>query len=189
MRVIALDYRKAFDLIDHNILLTKLCSFDINSHIVNWIHNFSSDRSQRVKLSNDCFSEWKSVPAGVPQGTKLGPWLFLIMIEDLEIPSSDGTVKFVDDTTAYEIIPRGKTSSAQKLVDEVTTWSSTKFQLHPKKYKEMRISFSRSLPKYDNLLVDTDTVEIVDSLKLLGMTISKDLKWNTHIYFINISVI
>ena len=104
------------------------------------------------------------------------------MIEDLEIPSSDGTVKFVDDTTAYEIIPRGKTSSAQKLVDEFTTWSSTnKFQLHPKKCKEMRISFSRSLPKYDNLLVDADTIEIMDSLKLLGMTISKDLKGNTHI--------
>ena len=101
------------------------------------------------------------------------------MIEDLEIPSSDGTVKFVDDTTAYEIIPKGKTSSAQKLVDEVTTWSSTnKFQLHPKKCKEMRISFSRSLPKYHNLLIDTDTIEIVDSL---GMTINKDLKWNTHI--------
>ena len=104
------------------------------------------------------------------------------MIEDLEIPSSDGTVKFVDDTTAYEIIPKGKTSSAQKLVDEVTTWSSTnKFQLHPKKCKEMRISFSRLLPKYDNLLIDTDTIQIVDSFKLLGMTINKDLKWNTHI--------
>ena len=122
------------------------------------------------------------MPAGVPQGTKLGPWLFLIMIEDLEILSSDGTVKFVDDTTAYEIIPRGKTSSAQKLVDEVTTWSSTnKFQLYPKKCEEIRISFSRSLPKYDSLLVNTDTIEIVDSLKLLGMTISQDLKWNTHI--------
>ena len=55
---------------------------------------------------------------------KLGPWLFLIMIEDLEILSSDGTVKFVDDTTAYEIIPRDQSSSAQKLVDEVVTWSS-----------------------------------------------------------------
>ena len=104
------------------------------------------------------------------------------MIEDLEIPLSVGTVKFVDDTTAYEIIPRGKSNSAQKLVDKVTTWSSSnKFQLHPKKCKEMRISFSRSLPKYNNLLVDTDTIEIVDSLKLLGMTINKDFKWNTHI--------
>ena len=104
------------------------------------------------------------------------------MIVDQEIQSSDGTVKFVDDRTEYEIIPKGKISSAQKLVDEVTTWLSTnKFQLHLKKCKEMRISFSRSSPKYDNLLINTNTIEIVDSLKLLGMTINKDLKWNTHL--------
>ena len=77
LRVIALDYRKAFDLIDHNILLTKLCSYDINPHIVNWIRNFLSDRSQRVKLSNGCFSEWKSVPAGSIVGGFRAPFLRL----------------------------------------------------------------------------------------------------------------
>ena len=65
-------------------------------------------------------------------------------MEDLEITSSDCTVKFVDSTTAHEITPRGQTSSAQKLV-EVTTWSSiNKFQLRPKKCTEIRISFLKS---------------------------------------------
>lgn len=98
-------------------------------------------------------------------------------MEDLEITSSDCTVKFVDNTTTHEITPRGQTSSAQKLVEEVTTWTSiNKFQLHPTKCKEMRISFSKSTLYYNNLLVDNDAIEIVDSLKFLGMTISKDLK-------------
>jgi hypothetical protein len=58
------------------------------------------------------------------------------MIEDLEILSSNGMVKFVDDMAAYQIIPRDQSSSAQKPVDEVATWSSVnKFQLHPKSAK------------------------------------------------------
>jgi hypothetical protein len=182
VRVIAFDYRKAFDLIDHTILISKLSKYSINPHIVNWIGDFLNNRWQRVKLANDCFSEWKLVPAGVPQGTKLGPWLFLIMIEDLEIPSSDGVVKFVDDTTAYEIIPRDQTSSAQKLVDEVVTWSSVnKFQLHPKKCKEMRISLSRSIPEYDDLLIDSN----IRDLKIYNATNSTTRFPNREIFMLN----
>lgn len=182
VRVLVLDYKKAFDLIDHNILVSKLSSYGINPHVVNWICDFLSSRSQRVKLAVNCYSEWKSVPAGVPQGTKLGPWLFLVMINDLEITSSNGTVKYVDDTTAYDVIPKGMPSSTQSLVDEVVVWSqANKFQLHPKKCKEMRISFSRSTTHYEDLLIDTNIIETVDSFKLLGVTIQNNLKWNAHI--------
>ena len=79
VRVFVLDYKKAFDLIDHSLLMVKLSGYDINPYIINLIGDFLSNRLQRVNLAEDCFSEWQSVPAGFPQGTKLGPWLFILL--------------------------------------------------------------------------------------------------------------
>ena len=67
VRTLLFDYRKAFDLIDRTILLKKLCyQCKLPPSFINWIAGFLSDRSQRIKLAEDCFSEWGSVPSGVP---------------------------------------------------------------------------------------------------------------------------
>ena len=67
------DYRKAFDFIDHSVLISKLRDqCNLPTSIVNWTVDLLSDRSQRIKLGAECFSEWGCVPSGVPQGMKLG---------------------------------------------------------------------------------------------------------------------
>ena len=63
---------KAFNLIDHRIVVDKLCKLVLKTRIINWIIDFLSGRSQRIKRAEGCYSKWNSVPSGVPQGTKLG---------------------------------------------------------------------------------------------------------------------
>ena len=69
------------------------------------VNVFLTNRQQRVKLSLDRFPEWGAIPAGVPQGEKLGPWLFAIMINDIKVNGGAMLWKYVDDTTISEIIP------------------------------------------------------------------------------------
>ena len=127
------------------------------------------------------------VPSGVPQGTKLGPWLFLMLINDLNlVASNDHNVtriwKYVDDTTASEFVPKNSESNAQQIADSVSQWSSdNKMKLNSDKCKELRISFSRTQRDFSPVIVNGKELEVVRHAKLLGVTISSDLLWNQHI--------
>ena len=120
-------------------------------------------------------------PSGVPQGTKLGPWLFVVMINDLEINGSC-VWKYVDDTTASEVVGMGKVSSAQIIADKVAEWSlANRVQLNNEKCKELRISFGRNKATFEPIRVHGKELELVDSAKLLGITVTSDLSWNNHV--------
>ena len=181
VKIIFVDYRKAFDLIDHNVLIQKVQRLDILRCIVNWIADFLTNRQQRVKLSEQSFSEWGQVPAGVPQRTKLGPWLFLLMINDLNIPDVLDW-KYVDETTFAEIVPRGASFEIEKAADKAVDWSKDqRMYLNENKCKEIRIDFEKNKHRFDPGLINGKDLSVVENAKILGVTISNDLKWNDHI--------
>ena len=181
LRVVLFDYRKAFDLIDHGILVQKILSLSIPRGVAQWVINFLTNRKQRVKLSSSCYPGWELMPAGVPQGTKLSPWLFLLMINDLRILGVP-TWKYVDDTTIAEIFPRGKDSRAQHAVNYVAERSSCNLmQLNAAKCKELVIDFEKFKHSFDSLVVSNKNLRVVQNAKILGLTLSNNLTWNTHI--------
>ena len=184
VRTILFDYRKAFDFIDHSILCDKLYKLDLPKTVINWIVDFQSDRLQRIKLADGSFSEWDSVPSGVSQRTKLGPWLYLVLVNDLnlcDIKNAD-MWKYVDDTTTSEVITKGEKSSAQAVVDKVFHWSTViRVKLNGEKCKELRISFLKDQPVFDPIVLNGQPIEVVKSLKLLGVKLTNNLSWNEHI--------
>ena len=98
--VIYLDFQKAFDKVPHQRLILKLKSHGIGNSIINWIEQWLTDRKQRVVVDGGV-SSWKSVLSGVPQGSVLGPILFLVYINDLEEGVTGSILKFVDDSKLF----------------------------------------------------------------------------------------
>ena len=95
---IYLDLKKAFDVVSHHTLIQKLSFFGVRGVCLDWFSSYLSDRQQRVKLNNS-FSSFQSVTHGVPQGSILGPLLFLLYVNDLAIPGADSRLLlFADDT-------------------------------------------------------------------------------------------
>jgi len=119
IRVVFIDYAKAFDHVDHLIVIKKLAVLGVPPIILRWIHSFLMDRQQRVKVG-DVFSDWASPNGGMPQGTYLSPYVFLTLIDDLTSPLE--LHKFVDDGTLSEIIKTSGTSIMQQEIDSVDSW-------------------------------------------------------------------
>ena len=181
-RSLLVDFSKAFDHIDHNVIITKLKDNGAPPHVTRWFAAFLSDRKQRVKIGQST-SDWVSPNGGVPQGTLSGPQLFVHMVSDLHTDHPD--VKFMDDATITEIRQKAKGSELQNSADQVCDWSAINhLGINTDKTKEMLFSFGNP-PAIDPLVMNGVEIERVHETKLLGVMITDDLKWDTHIDYVN----
>ena len=183
-RLFFADFRKGFDLIDHQILLRKLAQFDLHNCLLPRVACFLQGRSQFVTIS-PATSSPMVLNGGIPQGTKIGPLLFAVMVNDL-ISTWSPRAKFVDDLSVVEIVPRNSPSVLNFIVQDINQYAVTNnMTLNPSKCKEMSVDFLQ----YNScvlrpIVVGNAIVERVASFKLLGAYISRDLTWFTHVNYI-----
>lgn len=186
---IYLDLKKAFDLVNHTILLKKLHLYNLDPRSLMFFTSYLNNRCQKVYL-NGRYSSEGQVTCGVPQGSILGPLLFIIFINDLPLSLTNQSVKcdlFADDTTLHT---SGKsvndvTKSLQKSLGEVSTWCKhNKMIISIPKTKSMLITtrqkHQKNLPPLQ-LLLDNNPIEQVKEHRLLGITIDDKLSWVPHI--------
>ena len=179
--LVLLDFSKAFDKVNHLKLLHKLESHGVNHSVVLWIKNFLIGRTQKVVLEGECSSE-VPVTSGVPQGSVLGPLLFLLYINDLPDTITSQVRLFADDTAVYLAIDNMEDcSTLQKDLDKLAKWEETwDMEFNPSKCVVLSITRNKKKIAFDYKL-HGQILECVDNAKYLGITLSKDLSWNKHI--------
>ena len=154
VRAVFLDISKAFDKVWHQDLLYKLKQNGISGNLLETLTDFLKDRKQRVVL-NGQNSSWANVEAGVPQGSILGPLLFLIYINDLQDNLSTNVKLFADDTSLFSVVHDITTSSCNLNYDlnRVREWAfqgKMSFNTEPSKQAQ-EVIFTRKLQKKDYL--------------------------------------
>ena len=180
-----IDFRKAFDLVDHGILLRKLAEMNVTKAFWLWTRSFLEERRQQIKLAGT-LSSVKPCPAGVLQGSVMSPALFNIHINDIENSIQDGLsiniCKYADDCTQDEVVSQGSSSHMQEALEAVQEWSNrNKMTINSKKTKDMWICFNTAIPVPEPLVIGNEVVERVNSHKLLGVWHQNNLKWNCHV--------
>ena len=120
IRAVFVDFAKAFDHVDHGLVIERLVEFGVPSYVIRWIYAFLKNRQQRVRIG-EFLSRWLTLNGGVPQGTWLGPIIFVIFIDALKLHCL--THKFIDDTTLSEFLRRGETSRLDEIVRELLNWT------------------------------------------------------------------
>ena len=181
--VIYLDLTKAFDKVPHNTLFKKLESSGIWGPLLSWFHSYLTDRQQRVVLNGIC-SDWLPVTSGVPQGSMLGPLLFLVYCNDAQyyIQENSTLALFADDSKLFRSLDVSSCIiSLQQDLNSLQKWNiDMKMQFNTKKCKVMHVS-RKKLKTQTSYYLAGQQLEQVTHVTDLGVTVSNDLSWSKHI--------
>lgn len=179
------DLSKAFDRVWHTGLLAKLAHFGVSGKMLSWLESYLTGRQQCVRVNGEK-SNWLGVPAGVPQGSVLGPLLFLAYTADLPHAVVDDNTQcdqFADDTALIAIgsTQPDTSSSLQVSVDSTAQWLSD-WRLSVNVDKTVVMEFARrNLPSSLNISLDGSSLRKVQSQRHLGVILSSDLRWSQHV--------
>ena len=177
-----LDFSKAFDRVPHERLLYKLNHYGIQGNLLAWIKNFLTQRTQSVTLEG-VTSRSCPVTSGVPQGTVLGPLLFLLFVNDLPRGISSSIRLFADDCLLYRTINDiGDGLSLQRDLDALSKWEKDwQMAFNIEKCHTMCISTGKVVNPGYQYTLNNYPLERVHHHSYLGVLISEDLKWASHI--------
>jgi hypothetical protein len=193
--LVTIDYSKAFDTLDHELLLQAACSCGISSATSGWLQSYLNGRSQRVKYGG-ALSESATLTHGVPQGSVLGPTLFNIFINRLlNCLPNNCSIAYADDITliSHGDCASSATNNMQLLLDTLYSWSlSNKLSVNAAKCFSLIISpkIIKRPTQIVSLSLRLGTTPIVqtNATKILGVTLTDDLSWDTHAKSIRSSV-
>ena len=176
-----LDFSKAFDRLQPSIVLNKMRSYGFNSNVIELVSSFLSDRLQCVKFSGQ-FSSYKPINVGSPQGTRLGPLLWLIYVNDLSVDGFN-SLKYADDTTFYlECCNTNETNLVGDAILTASRWSDdNNMILNQVKTIVMNTDLSRQNHYCDSILVGDTSISPSTETKLLGVTVDNKLSFNSHV--------
>ena len=183
VRAVFCDISKAFDRVWHRGLLSKLQSIGITDSLLDWFSSYLSSRKQRVVYANSS-SQWSCIKAGVPQGSILGPLLFLIYINDIVNSINSNIRLFADDTSLYITVDNPSSSAAllNTYLKTIHSWSQKWLvSFNPAKTESMIFSRKQSKIAHPPIYMNNIAINQVQTHTHLGLTFSADAKWTTHI--------
>ena len=178
-----IDFSKAFDKVSHYHLIRKLETYNLDKKVIEWIKAFLLNRTQSVVVDN-CHSDEIQVTSGVPQGSVLGPILFLLYINDLPDRINCSIRMYTDDVLYTDVSDMDSTHKLQANLDALLKWCiDWKMTVNVNKCAVMRMSRNKCaiVPKY---FFNNSVIPVVEEFKYLGVFISNTCSWQRHIQYV-----